>query len=122
MLSLFLQPLNSSDASAAPVDPNSSIGKVDQNGVNVTVDVPKAPACSRKSVSVKMDTFETYLVDGLTYVQVANLLGYRGELQTKSGDMEIWQWNDGAGKYLSATFNDGKMVSKAQVDLEPGGD
>ncbi len=105
---------------AAPVDSPSDIGKVDQTGVKITVDVPKDPVCSRTRVSIKIDTFEKCLIEGLTYVQVANVLGYRGELQTKSGNAEIYQWNDGLGKYLSATFVNGKLMSKAQIGLEPG--
>ena len=96
---------------------SSNIGKVDDNGVTATVDVPKAPACLRKTVSVKMDTFEQCLPDELTYVQAANVLGYRGRLQTKAGNTEIWQWNDGDGKYLSIVFDNGKLKSKTQVGL-----
>ena len=88
-----VKPISSPDTSAAQIDPSSNIGKADQNGVIVSVDLPKAPACSRTYVSVKMDTFEQCLPDGLTYVQAANVLGYRGTLQTKSGNTEIWQWN-----------------------------
>jgi hypothetical protein len=112
-----VKPISSPDTSAALIDPSSNIGKSDQNGVTVTVDVPKAPACSRAYVSVKLDTFEQCLPDGLTYVQVANVLGYRGTLQTKSGGTEIWQWNDGEGKYLSVIFDNGKLKSKSQLGL-----
>jgi hypothetical protein len=115
-----VKPISSPDTSAAPIDPSSNIGKADQNGVTVTVDVPKAPACSRTYVSVKMDTFEQCLPNGLTYVQVANVLGYRGTLQSKSGNTEIWQWNDGEGKYLSIVFDNEKLKSKAQSSLQPG--
>ncbi len=87
---------------------------------DICVDVPKAPARLRAFVSVKMDTFEQCLPDGLTYVQVANVLGYRGTLQIKSGSTEIWQWNDGEGKYLSIVFDNEKLKSKAQVGLQPG--
>jgi hypothetical protein len=114
-----VKPTASPDASTAPIDPSSNIGKADQNGVTVTVDVPKAPACSRTYVSVKMDTFEQCLPDGLTYVQVANVLGYRGTLQTKSGNTEIWQWNGREGS-LSIVFDNGKLKSKAQAGLQPG--
>jgi hypothetical protein len=103
-----------------PIDPSSNIGKVDENGITAAIDVPKNPVCSRKYVSVKLDTFETCLIDGLTYVQVANVLGYRGTLQAKSGNREIWQWNDGSGKYLTATFSGGKLISKSQIGLEVG--
>jgi hypothetical protein len=112
-------PIASPDTSTASVDPSSNIGKADQNGVTVTVDVPKAPACLRTFVSVKMDTFEQCLPDGLTYVQVANVLGYRGTLQTQSGSTEIWQWNGREGS-LSIVFDNGKLKSKAQAGLQPG--
>ncbi len=115
-----VKPISSPDTSAAPIDPSSNIGKADQNGVTVTVDLPKAPACSRTHVSVKMDTFEQCLPDGLTYVQAANVLGYRGTLQTKTGSTEIWQWNDGEGKYLSIIFDSGKLRSKSQAGLQSG--
>lgn len=115
-----VKPISSPETSAAPIDPSSNIGKADQNGVTVTVDVPKAPACSRTYVSVKMDTFEQCLPDGLTYVQAANVPGYRGTLQTKSETTEIWQWNSGEGKYLSIVFDDGKLKSKSQIGLQTG--
>lgn len=34
----------------------------------------------------------------------------------------MWQWNDGEGKYLSAMFSDGNLMSKSQIGLEPGRD
>lgn len=88
----------------------------------VGVEVPTHPSCSRKYVSVKLDTFENCLVDGMTYSQVANVLGYAGKLQSQSGSIEMWQWNNGEGKYLSAMFSEGKLISKSQIGLEPGRD
>lgn len=111
---------STSSTTSTSVALSSNIGEVDETGVKITVDVPKDPACSRTHTSVKMDTFEKCLLEGLTHVQVANALGYRGELQTKSGNIEIHQWNDGVGKYLSVTFANGKLMSKAQTGLEPG--
>ncbi|MEG4242625.1 MAG: type IV pilin-like G/H family protein [Microcoleus sp.] len=92
------------------------------DSTKVGVEVPTHPSCSRKYVSVKLDTFENCLVDGMTYSQVANVLGYAGKLQSQSGSIEMWQWNDGEGKYLSAIFSDGKLMSKSQIGLEPGRD
>jgi hypothetical protein len=105
---------------SAQVDPDSKIGLVDQFGVTVSVDVPKAESCTRKYVSVKLDTFNECLPEGLTYVQVANALGYKGELQSKSGDVELWLWNGGSGKYLSGQFVNGKLTGKSQVGLVNG--
>ncbi len=102
----------------ASTNPNSNIGKTDEMGVTVSVDVPDKESCKRTHVSVKNDTFQECLLDGLSYVQVANTLGYKGKLSTKSGNTEIWQWNGGTGQYLTATFVDGKMISKSQAGLQ----
>jgi hypothetical protein len=82
------------------------------------VEVPTSESCKRNYVSVKLDTFQECLVEGLSYTQVANTLGYAGTLTSSSGSVEIWQWNGGTGKYLSAVFVSGKMTSKSQVGLE----
>jgi hypothetical protein len=102
-----------------PIDPNSAIGQIDQFGVTVTTDKPSHPACNRKFVSVKLDTFESCLVPGLTYVQVANILGYKGTLSAQASTVEIWQWNDGQDRLLTAKFEGGRLVSKSQLGLEP---
>jgi hypothetical protein len=80
-------------------------------------EVPNNPACTRKYVSVKLDTFQNCLVDGMHYIQVANILGYAGTLQAQSGSTEIWQWNNGNGGFLSGNFSNQKLVGKSQVGL-----
>ena len=111
---------------AGSVSPDSlksvSPDSLKSDSTTVGVEVPTHPSCSRKYVSVKLDTFENCLVDGMTYSQVAKVLGYAGKLQSQSGSIEMWQWNDGEGKYLSAMFSDGKLMSKSQIGLEPGRD
>jgi hypothetical protein len=104
------------EAISLPVDPNSVIGKVDQNGVTAIVDKPNHPACSRDHVSVKLDTFEHCLTQGLTYVQVANILGYKGTLSAQADGVEVWEWNGNEG-VLIAKFADGRLVSKSQSGL-----
>jgi hypothetical protein len=101
---------------AIAVDPNSNIGKIDQNGITVIVDKPSDPACSRTYVSVELDTFQNCLITGLTYVQVANILGYKGTLGAVNGNTEVWQWNGREGTMI-ATFIDGRLVSKSQSGL-----
>lgn len=98
---------------------NSNIGKRDQTGTVIKLDTPNRPECHRKYQSVKIDSFENCLVLGMTYVQVANVLGGPGELQAEAGNTQIWQWNDGAGRYATASFSDGYMVSRSQIGLVP---
>lgn len=101
-------------AAVAPVDPSGEIGQVDEMGVTATVGTPQAEPCKRKYASIKMDTFTECMVDGLTYVQVANMLG-RGTMASKAGNTEIWQWSNNG--VITASFVDGKMVSKSQSGL-----
>ena len=97
---------------------NSDIGKTDQNGTVINIDTPSDPVCHRKAQSIKKDTFDRCLVMGMTYVQAANALGYVGDLQAQSGTTEVWQWNDGSGRYATLTFTDGYLVSKSQIGLQ----
>ena len=107
--------------SASPVaaNPNSIIGRIDSTGTVIKVDTPNDPICHRKYQSVKQDNFKLCLVEGLTFVQVSNVFGHAGELQSSSGTTEIYQWNDGAGKYATALFISGYLSTKSQVGLEP---
>lgn len=100
-------------------NPSGDVGKIDQNGIAVVVDKPDHPACSRNYVSVQLDTFQHCLVEGLTYVQVANILGYQGTLGAEAGGSEVWQWNGREG-VLTATFSGGRLVSKSQAGLISG--
>jgi hypothetical protein len=105
-----------SKAPEAPKDPSSLIGQKDQFGAVAIADVPKLEECSRKYVSVKLDTFQNCIVDGLTYVQVANTFGYAGKIQAESGNSKIYQWN-GRDGVVMGSFVDGRLVAKSQSGL-----
>ena len=92
--------------------------KTTEEKAEARIEVSTDEACQKPYVSVKMDTFENCLTEGLTYVQVANTLGYAGTLMTQSGNTEAWQWNDGEGKYLTVLFIDRRLASKSQINLE----
>ena len=38
--------------------------------------------------------------------------------RAQSGTTEVWQWNDGSGRYATLTFTDGYLVSKSQIGLQ----
>jgi hypothetical protein len=83
-------------------------------------DVPSHPACSRKYVSIKMDTFQNCLVDGMHYIQLNQQEPHtypQGRCWEMSRDFEIWEWADGDGGFLSVSFRGQKMVGKSQVGL-----
>lgn len=102
--------------SVSPSNPNSAIGKTDQFGVVVKIDIPSFPECQRKYQSVEKDTFEKCLIEGLTFVQTSNIIGFAGDLSSKSGTYEVRQWSNGM-KIITASFKDGYLISKSQVGL-----
>jgi hypothetical protein len=79
--------------------------------------VPSDPACNRPHVSIKLDTFQSCLVEGMSYIQVANILGSAGTLQAQSGSAQVWEWGDGNGGFLFVSFRDQLMISKSQTGL-----
>ena len=68
----------------------------------------------------EFDKIET----GMTYEEVVEIIGFDGELisQVDIGDgdqykTEIYTWANPGGANMNATFQGGKMVSKAQTGL-----
>lgn len=100
---------------SASSSPDTEIGKTDANGVTAIVEAPAQ--CKEDSVPFNQYTFDTCLIEGLTYIQTANVFGFRGKLASKSGSYEIWQWEGGDGKFISVSFSDGHLKSKSQVGL-----
>jgi hypothetical protein len=107
-----------SPTEAATPASDSNIGKVDETGTTVVVDVPDDEVCRAKTVSVKKAVFETCLIGGLTFVQVSNVFGYKGVLLSQSGTTEVRKWTSGSEGVVLGTFRDGKLVGKSQVNLE----
>lgn len=105
---------------ASQPNANSDIGKTDARGIVITTDTPDAPLCHPAYYQVKKEVFETCLVDGMTFVQVSNAIGYEGVLVSQSGNTEIMRWQAGADneRMIIGTFRDGKLVSKSQVGLD----
>jgi hypothetical protein len=99
-------------------NPNSLIGQKDGQGFEITVDTPENPACQAKTVSVTMAVFETCLVNGMTYIQVSNIIGFAGEIMADSGTAKLYSWSGRGGSVITANFLSGKMFSKSQSGLQ----
>ena len=86
--------------------------------IAVTPVIPQLEPCQRRYVSVKKDTFLECLLDGMSHAQVAQIIGWEGNLGSQSGDKQIWQWGNGSGGYITVGFVGDRLVSKSQVNLE----
>lgn len=105
-------------APTASAASDSMIGKTDEFGTVVTVDTPKRPACQRKFSEVDKAVFEECLIADLTYVQVVNVIGFRGDLVMAAGNLKTYQWKGRNASSITASFVDGKLKSKTQIGLE----
>ena len=96
-----------------------AIAKVQEFNVSALPEYCR-PAFQRLS----MQTYELCVHEGMTHYQIATVIGVNGEPKASSGNVEIFGW-DGIWTngyaiqegYMSATFSNGRMVSKAQYGL-----
>jgi len=58
------------------------------------------------------------LADGETYQEAVNDLNDPGNLVAHSGTTDVYQWVNPDGSNMSATFQNGKLISKAQAGLK----
>ena len=80
--------------------------------------------CSQQYQRLTMETYNLCIHPGMTHYQIATVIGVNGEPKASSGNVEIFGW-DGIWTngyaiqegYMSATFSNGRMVSKAQYGL-----
>jgi hypothetical protein len=75
-----------------------------------------------------LDTYNLCIKEGMSYVQVANIVGNAGTNYGKSGAVEVWNWG-GTGVIetnpgiMSINFVDNRLAGKTQSGLsncEPG--
>lgn len=85
---------------------------------------PKAEPKKEKA-GITMAEFEK-IQNGMTYEEVVNIIGAEGEIISETGQkgeqfytvLYQWEGESGFGANANATFQDGKMVNKAQFGLE----
>ena len=55
---------------------------------------------------------------GMTYSQVVNIIGFSGILQTESGGLQVYTWQQSSPlKIISISVMNGKVTAKSQVGL-----
>ena len=62
--------------------------------------------------------YETCFSEGMSYIDVANIIGYKGEESAKAGNSTSHTWNGSKEGMMSATFVDDKLTAKTQQGLK----
>lgn len=88
---------------------------------NTEVSPAATPETTAPESGVTLAGFQK-IKTGMTYKQVVEVLGKEGELLSESDiagiKTEMYQWKAGFPANMNATFQRGKLVSKAQFGLE----
>jgi len=81
-----------------------------------SVSVPNLPECNQKTSDLTYGMFDRCIIEGMSYEQVAGILGWQGQLLASNKNVKTYQWQKGNG-FMSATFIDNKLLTKAQAGL-----
>lgn len=77
-----------------------------------------SPYCQpREHVHLTYKMFNECFVEGLTYYQIADMIGHPGQLVSQNGSITIYQWTGNKNSVVSLLFKDSKLSSKSQVNL-----
>lgn len=78
--------------------------------------------CYPEFQRLSMETYQMCIREGMSYVQVGNVIGNPGTNRGQSGNVEVWNWNENVNGEtdgsMSATFVNGELASKAQYGLD----
>ena len=88
-----------------------------QQETSTEVQIPSDPECNRDYQNVSLALFNTCILTGMSYEQVATMIGTPGELQSQSGSTDIYKWGNGSNGFIFVMFTNGKVVSKSQGNL-----
>jgi hypothetical protein len=99
--------------------PKTSSAGVTPNPIAVLEGYPPqgTDVCNLPYSALTSAIYERCLKEGMTYAEVASIIGFEGKQQASSGNSVTYNWS-GSGGSMSAVFTDGKMVSKAQQGLK----
>ena len=80
------------------------------------ISIPDNPECHKTTSSLTLEMFQNCFPDGMSYENVAQIIGYPGTVITQSGNSKIYTWNGSSGT-MAAQFINNRLVSKSQSGL-----
>lgn len=101
--------------------PKTSLAGVTPNPIAVNEGYPPegTDVCNLPYSALIRAMYEQCFSDGMSYIQVSNIVGWKGEEITRTGSSTIYQWRDGDGGSMTFTFDNDRLVSQSQTGLKP---
>ena len=93
--------------------PKTSSAGVTPNPIAVLKGYPPegTDVCNLPYSALTKAIYDSCINEGMSYIDVANTVGFEGQEQARAGDSVTYRWGASEGS-MSAFFTDGKLVSK----------
>ncbi len=62
--------------------------------------------------------YQQCIKEGMSYVEVANIIGFNGEENSSSGSTITYTWSNGEKGVMTAVFQNNRLSSKLQTGLK----
>lgn len=79
---------------------------------------PGTDVCNLPYSAITIAIYQECIHEGMSYVEVSNIIGWAGKEASSSGSTVEYTWGDGDGGVMSAVFQDNHLISKSQVGLK----
>lgn len=101
--------------------PETSMAGVKPNPIAVKEGYPPegTDICNLPYSALIKEMYEQCFHEGMTYVQVSNIVGWQGEEVASSGSTSTYQWGDGDSGTMTLTFENDKLLHLSQNNLKP---
>ncbi|PSB15112.1 hypothetical protein C7B65_25270 [Phormidesmis priestleyi ULC007] len=77
-----------------------------------------ADVCNLPYSALVQAMYETCFSEGMSHIDIANLIGYKGDETEKTGNSVTYAWKTTKAGMMSATFVSDKLTAKAQQGLK----
>ena len=114
-VSKYQQFKTSQEIDAAIARAKATIEEVKANTINIR-ELPQV-CWPRPHVHLTYRKFQECFVEGVTYGDVATMIGTHGRLVQQSGPMSIYQWGSVEYGMVTIAFSDSRLISKNQINL-----
>jgi hypothetical protein len=101
--------------------PKTSFAGITPNPIAVKMGYPPegTDVCNLPYSALIRAMYEQCFSPGMSYIQVSNITGWKGEEISSSGASTTYRWGDGDGSSMVLIFENDQLVSKSQSGLKP---
>lgn len=79
---------------------------------------PGTDVCNLPYSAITQAIYEKCIHEGMTYIQVSNIIGFAGEEVSQSGSTKVYRWGDSKNGFMIGTFQNDRLISKSQSTLK----